>query len=1196
MKTVQQITTLLVATMMLAAPAFAQQATKPSPKEQRQRVCHTMGNLERLIHQDPKTVTRMELIEKQTQAFLNTKTQSASQKSALVVTIPVVFHVLYNTAAENISEAQVLSQLQILNDDFRRLNSDQDNVWAQAADTQIEFCLASQDPDGNPTDGILRVPTNVTSFGTNDAMKFTSQGGSDAWPAADYMNFWVCDLGSSLLGYAQFPGGPAATDGIVCNYTATGNTGTAQAPFDLGRTATHEVGHYLNLRHIWGDGGCGVDDFVADTPEDDGANYGCALGSASCVAGTSAMVQNYMDYSDDACMNLFTQGQSDRMNALFLPGGARASLVSSAGCTPAVPDFDLDAQAQLVIAPQAGVCAASVAPIIRIRNNGALTLTSLDITYSIDGVTEGTTSWTGSLDYSATAELTLADIAPADGNHTFSFTVSNPNGSADQNTANDTASSDFFMNSSGSGVTITVGGGSWDSEIGWSLDLNGTVYASGGAGTTTECIPNGCYTLNMTDSYGDGWNGATYTLTDDAGNVLATGDLDTAQNGDGTTTGSDIVQIGVASCGLGCTDATACNYDPAATLDDGSCNFDCNGCTDPTACNYDATATQDDGSCAVNDDCGVCGGDNSTCGGCTDPAACNYDPAAVIDDGSCIVGGEDLTVTILTDNYPGETTWTVTDAEGIVVASGGPYASAATEYVQQVCVDAGCYTFTINDSFGDGICCAYGTGAYTLTSNGAVLASGGEFAATISENICLGEGFGCTDPTACNYDPNALTDDGSCETISCAGCTDPAACNYDAAATIDDGSCLALDECGVCGGDNSTCLGCTDPAACNYDATATIDDGSCLTLDECGVCGGDNSTCLGCTDPSACNYDASAILDDGSCIAPDPVEGCPTCDYPLNIVETNVLAGTSGTAVTTPASGSLGVLEVVLNWTNTTSDVSWPADMQIEIGLPDGSCVAIGGYDITSACTDLGNYAVVWPATWQSSASGTYSASVDLSTSALSGSGLWSFTLVNGYTASGGAGYDVTLTLNGLCASDNIDIPGCTDPAACNYDDLANVDDGSCEFASCSGCTDPAACNYNPSSTTDDGSCEFTSCAGCTDATACNYDANATIDDGSCQVLDECGVCGGDNSSCSGCTDPAAENYDPAAIVDDGTCEFAPACPEDLNQDGQVTVADILQLLADFGCTSNCDADLNQDGATNVNDILQILAAFGSIC
>ena len=1144
----------MVLSAFITGPIFGQGIADSQAKKPRERVCHTMGNLDRLMHQDPKMAQRMSVIEKQTQSYVNSVRNTSAQRSQIVVTIPVVFHVLYNTAAENISEAQVLSQLQIMNDDFRRLNADQDNVWSQAADTQIEFCLATQDPQGNPTDGILRVPTNVTSFGTNDAMKFSSQGGSDAWPASDYMNFWVCDLGASLLGYAQFPGGPADTDGIVCNYTATGNTGTAQAPFNLGRTATHEVGHYLNLRHIWGDGGCGATDFVDDTPDSDGPNYGCALGNVAC--GTTDMVQNYMDYSDDACMNLFTQGQSDRMNALFLPGGARASLLTSTGCTPAVPDFDLDAQAQLVIAPQAGVCAASVAPVIRIRNNGALTLTSLDITYSIDGVTEGSTTWSGSLDYSVTAEITLADIAPADGNHTFSFTVSNPNGSTDQNTANDTASSDFFMNSSGSGVTVTVGGGSWDSEIGWSLDLNGTVYASGGAGTTTECIPNGCYTLNMTDSYGDGWNGATYTLTDDAGNVLASGDLDTAQSGDGTTAGSDIVQIGVTSCGLGCTDPTACNYDPSATLDDGSCDFACVGCTDPTACNYDPTATTDDGSCtvndqcgvcggdnstcggctdpaacnydpaaiiddgscAVNDDCGVCGGDNSSCGGCTDPAACNYDPAAVIDDGSCILGGEDLTVIILTDNYPGETTWTVTDTAGTVVASGGPYATAATEYIEQVCIDAGCYTFTINDSWGDGICCAYGTGAYTVSSNGTVLASGGEFTTTEATEVCLGSGFGCT-----------------------------------------------------------------DPAACNYDAAATTDDGSC------------DFSCYGCTDPAACNYDPSATIDDGLCELPDPIDGCPTCDYPLNIVEASLAGGAAGTAVTTAASGTLGVLDVVLNWTNTTGDASWAADMQIEIGLPDGSCAAIGGYDVISACTDLGNYAVVWP-TWNITASGTYTASVDLSASALSGTGLWSFTVVNGYSTSAGAGYDVTLTLNGLCTSDNIDIPGCTEPSACNYNPLANVDDGSCDFASCSGCTDASACNYDPTATTDDGTCEFTSCAGCTDPAACNYDATATIDDGSCLQTDACGVCGGDNSTCSGCTDPEAENYDPAAIVDDGSCTYAPACPEDLNNDGQITVADILALLADFGCTTSCGSDLNGDGATNVNDILQILAAFGTTC
>ena len=944
---------LAIAMMVLVfSPLQAQHAGEQVDNNDRERVCHTMGNLDRLIHEKPKMAQRMALIEKQTETYVRQVQANPAQRSQLVVTIPVVFHILYNTAAENISEAQVMSQLDILNEDFRRLNADQDNVWSQAADTQIEFCLASQDPNGNPTDGILRVPTNLTSFGTNDAMKFTSQGGSDAWPASDYMNFWVCDLGSSLLGYAQFPGGPASTDGIVCNYTATGSTGTASAPFDLGRTATHEVGHYLNLRHIWGDGGCGASDFVDDTPDSDGPNYGCALGSAAC--GTTDMVQNYMDYSDDACMNLFTQGQSDRMNALFAPGGARASLVSSPGCTPAVPDFALDAQAQSVIAPAAGVCATSVTPVIRVRNNGEQTLTSLDVSYSLDGTEIGTLTWTGALAYAEIEDVTLSDIAPAEGNHTFSFTVSNPNGGTDENATNDTATSDFFMNTTGSGVTISVGGGSWDSEIGWSLDLNGTVLASGGAGAVTECIPNGCFTFNMTDSYGDGWNGGTYTLTDDAGNVLASGDLDTAQSGDGSTQGSDILQIGVADCGLGCTDANACNYDADATLDDGSCDFDCAGCTDETACNYNA--------------------------------------AALIDDGSC------------------------------------------------------------------------------------------------------------------------------------------------------------------------------------------------------------DFSCYGCTNPEACNYDPSATLDDGFCELPDPVEGCPTCDYPLNIVETGLVASAAGTPALTGASGTLSSLDVTLNFSNSGGGQSWPADMMVEIGLPDGNCYSIGGYNFTSACTDLGNYQVVWPAAWQTTTSGTYTTTVDLAGAGLTGTGPWSFTLVNGWTTSSGVDYDATLTLNGLCTTDETDIPGCTDASACNYNPQATTDDGSCDFASCSGCTDATACNYNPESTEDDGSCEFTSCAGCTDVNACNYDAGATIDDGSCLELDACGVCGGDNSTCSGCTDPEADNYDPNALVDDGSCVFAPACPEDLNNDGQITVADLLELLADFGCTSDCSADLNGDGAINVNDILQILAAFGNDC
>ena len=292
-----------------------------------QRNCVSHEHMLQQMDEDPTMKQRIKDIEKFTNDYLENNPQ---RLNGTIVTIPVVFHIVYKTSAQNISDAQIQSQLDVLNDDFRRMNSDANNNWGQATDTEIEFCLATVDPNGNATDGIQRRATNKPSFSSNDFMKFNNKGGLDAWPADDYLNFWVCNLGSGLLGYAQFPGGPANTDGVVCDYQYVGTIGTATAPFDLGRTATHEVGHWLNLRHIWGDGGCTVDDFVADTPQSDGANYGCATGHVSC--GTVDMVENYMDYSDDACMNLFTVGQSVRMDALFASGGARESLLSSGGC------------------------------------------------------------------------------------------------------------------------------------------------------------------------------------------------------------------------------------------------------------------------------------------------------------------------------------------------------------------------------------------------------------------------------------------------------------------------------------------------------------------------------------------------------------------------------------------------------------------------------------------------------------------------------------------------------------------------------------------------------------------------------------------------------------------------------------------------------------------------------------------------
>jgi hypothetical protein len=305
-----------------------------------QRSCASHDVHLNMLQTDAHYAANREAIEKQTERFV-----SEGKTLRALKTIPVVFHVIYRTATENISDAQIMSQLTILNADFRKLNTDWLNTpvpfQGLAADCEIQFCLAQQDPNGNPTTGIKRVLTSVTSFSSNNAMKYTAQGGSDIWDRNRYLNIWVCNLGGGLLGYAQFPGGAAATDGIVINHTATGNVGTAAFPFNKGRTATHEVGHWLNLFHIWGDDGtgCNGSDQVNDTPNQGGSNYGCpTFPKVSCSNGVNGdLFMNYMDYTDDACMYMFTNGQKARMDVLFAAGGSRAALLTSNGCTPPTP-------------------------------------------------------------------------------------------------------------------------------------------------------------------------------------------------------------------------------------------------------------------------------------------------------------------------------------------------------------------------------------------------------------------------------------------------------------------------------------------------------------------------------------------------------------------------------------------------------------------------------------------------------------------------------------------------------------------------------------------------------------------------------------------------------------------------------------------------------------------------------------------
>ena len=300
------------------------------------RTCGTVDAYNLNIQKYPEYKTNREIIERQSEEYIR---QHKNDNTNTVVTIPVVVHVVYNTPVQNISDDQVLSQITALNKDYRRLNSDTVNTPSPfkplGADIQIEYCLARRDPNGNPTLGITRTFTNVVTFGLNNAVKFTSQGGIDGWDRNRYLNIWVCNLGSSLLGYAEYPGGPASTDGVVILYSAFGTVGIVGPPYHLGRTATHEVGHWLNLIHIWGDdnGSCSGSDQVDDTPNQAGENYGCPQFprlDACSPSFPGVMSMDYMDYTDDGCMNIFTMGQSARMNAAL--NTYRAPLHTSNGC------------------------------------------------------------------------------------------------------------------------------------------------------------------------------------------------------------------------------------------------------------------------------------------------------------------------------------------------------------------------------------------------------------------------------------------------------------------------------------------------------------------------------------------------------------------------------------------------------------------------------------------------------------------------------------------------------------------------------------------------------------------------------------------------------------------------------------------------------------------------------------------------
>lgn len=292
------------------------------------RACGTMAVHHQLLELHPEFRRRQMALEQATMRMMFAGAPRLEWKRCV---IPIIVHVVYRTTAENITAAQIQSQIRVLNRDFRATNPDRTRVPAVwrglLADTRVQFALASRDPDGRKTRGITRTKTMKAGFPADDSVKYSSRGGADAWPTDKYLNLWVCSLQDGLLGYAQFPGGPARTDGVVILNIAFGTVGSASAPFNLGRTATHEVGHWLNLRHIWGDTeDCSGTDFVADTPNSAGPNYGKpAFPHVSCNNGPNGdMFMNYMDYVDDNAMFMFTSQQVLRLQAAL--SGPRRSL------------------------------------------------------------------------------------------------------------------------------------------------------------------------------------------------------------------------------------------------------------------------------------------------------------------------------------------------------------------------------------------------------------------------------------------------------------------------------------------------------------------------------------------------------------------------------------------------------------------------------------------------------------------------------------------------------------------------------------------------------------------------------------------------------------------------------------------------------------------------------------------------------
>jgi Pregnancy-associated plasma protein-A len=522
--------------------SFAQQRPQPINPTGERLHCATMEGLELWYQQNPAA----RVLAEQNKNRFAPESPNRTNRQNVVVNIPIVFHIVGNsTRLAQVTDADVLWQLNKLNEDYRGANADSTNaplfqsIRAYRDYCQIQFCLAQRDPSNNPANGITRTLSSLTGAtlcaGNNyEMLKHTAQGGIDAWDPTRFMNVWVGEVGNCLLGVAQFPGtGNANEFGVVLAFDGFGNNPAYVAPgFDLGRTLPHELGHCFSLLHIWGDeSGCANSDFrqsggtcvlpaslagatgdqtVGDTPNQAGATSGCPTGlRTDACSGVSPgfNYQNYMDYTNDACYSMFTKKQVDRMQ--WTLDNCLASLKTSNGCLPPVLLLN-NAGISAINTPSAGfvTCDPTIPLTVTLRNGGSNPLTSVTITVTRNATTIQTFNWTGNLASLATVSVPLNAVPLVLGANSIQVCTSNPNGVADSDPSNDCST---VTGTQGAGTALPLVEG----FEGATFPPTGWIRNNPDGGITWQRTTTGVAHSGTGKAYVDHFNYPTANATDD---------------------------------------------------------------------------------------------------------------------------------------------------------------------------------------------------------------------------------------------------------------------------------------------------------------------------------------------------------------------------------------------------------------------------------------------------------------------------------------------------------------------------------------------------------------------------------------------------------------------------------------------------------------------------------------------------------